>query len=190
MVAVLACSHTRGGLDACAMASPTTRVDSSRDVRIDSRFAWVYRQSTLRPARLMTTSAAVDFFRPVRHCSCRPTPAHARARVSDRGSKPRHRDLADGKPGQEQSRPFRCLQELQFSYVDEPFPMFTTRHHALVIPAKDAIAIAGDAVVCKVQQPIRQNPEDSGPAPWTAKSFENKQAGAGPFDQTCLVPSS
>ncbi len=37
------------------MASPTTRVDSSRDVRIDSRFAGVYRQSTLRPARLMTT---------------------------------------------------------------------------------------------------------------------------------------
>ena len=41
---------------AVAIACPTTRVDNTRDCRISSRFAAVYRQLTLRPARLITTS--------------------------------------------------------------------------------------------------------------------------------------
>src|SRR5947209_6510686 len=57
MVAVDACSQTRGGRLAPAIASPTTRVDRRRDSRISRRFCGVYRQLTLRPARLMTTSA-------------------------------------------------------------------------------------------------------------------------------------
>src|SRR5262245_27777348 len=56
MVAVLACSHTRGGRDASATAAPRTRVDSTRESMISLRLAGVYRQLTLRPARLMRTS--------------------------------------------------------------------------------------------------------------------------------------
>src|SRR3954469_18821335 len=76
MVAVLAWSHTRGGLEAYAIASPTTRVESSRDVRINSRFDCVYRQSTLRPARLITTSAPSNSSA---H-SFRVRPSHAKTR--------------------------------------------------------------------------------------------------------------
>ena len=39
-----------------AIACPTTRVDSTRESRMARRFAAVYRQLTLRPARLITTS--------------------------------------------------------------------------------------------------------------------------------------
>ena len=41
MVAVLACSQTRGGRMAAAIACPTTRVDNTRDIRISCRFAAV-----------------------------------------------------------------------------------------------------------------------------------------------------
>jgi hypothetical protein len=57
MVAVLICSHTPGGHAARAIAAPTTRVLFTRELLIARRFASVYRQLTLRPARLMTTSA-------------------------------------------------------------------------------------------------------------------------------------
>jgi hypothetical protein len=38
MVAVLICSQTRGGRAASAIASPTTRVESTRELIIASRF--------------------------------------------------------------------------------------------------------------------------------------------------------
>src|SRR6185436_20028878 len=57
MVAVLACNQTRGGRLARAIAWPTTRVDATRESIIRRRFPAPYRQLTLRPARLITTSA-------------------------------------------------------------------------------------------------------------------------------------
>jgi hypothetical protein len=57
MVAVLDCSQTRGGRAARAIAAPTARVESTREAMICRRFSAEYRQSTLRPARLRTTSA-------------------------------------------------------------------------------------------------------------------------------------
>src|SRR3989442_8809250 len=57
MVAVLAFIQSFGGSDAPAIASPTSRVVTSRDSRISRRLAALYRQLTLRPARLMTASA-------------------------------------------------------------------------------------------------------------------------------------
>src|SRR3954468_20082900 len=56
MVAVLACSQTRGGRLARAIASPRMRVELIRDSLISLRLAGPYLQLTLRPARLMTTS--------------------------------------------------------------------------------------------------------------------------------------
>jgi hypothetical protein len=52
MVAVLACSQTRGGRAARATARPTRRVGITRESRMARRLAAVYRQLTLRPARL------------------------------------------------------------------------------------------------------------------------------------------
>src|SRR6266851_803377 len=57
MVAVLACSQVRGGRAAPAIARPTARVDRVRDSLIWRRLSALYRQLTLRPARLMTASA-------------------------------------------------------------------------------------------------------------------------------------
>ena len=57
MVAVLACNQTRGGFFARPIAAPTARVESTRESMIARRFAGVWRQLTLRPARLITTSA-------------------------------------------------------------------------------------------------------------------------------------
>src|SRR5437762_574209 len=46
----------RGGRAAVAMACPTTRVEPTRDSIICRRWVSSYRQFTLRPARLITTS--------------------------------------------------------------------------------------------------------------------------------------
>ncbi|GAA1583358.1 hypothetical protein GCM10009828_004310 [Actinoplanes couchii] len=53
---MLICSQTRGGRSAAAMAAPTTRAESTREFIMAARFASVYRQLTLCPARLITTS--------------------------------------------------------------------------------------------------------------------------------------
>lgn len=53
IVAVLICSQTPGGRWAFAMAAPTACVECVRDSRIARRLAGVYRQSTLRPAKLI-----------------------------------------------------------------------------------------------------------------------------------------
>ena len=57
MVAVLACSQTRGGRLAAATASPTRRVVTTRDCMICWRLLGLYLQLTLHPARLMTAPA-------------------------------------------------------------------------------------------------------------------------------------
>src|ERR1700722_7291174 len=57
MVAVLALSQVGGGWAHPAMASPKTRVESTRDSRINRRLAALYRQFTERPVRLMTAAA-------------------------------------------------------------------------------------------------------------------------------------
>src|SRR5207245_8670885 len=64
MVAVLALSQTGGGLLQRAIASPSTRVESTRDSRISRRLRSLYRQFTDRPARLITTRI-FEFSRPV-----------------------------------------------------------------------------------------------------------------------------
>ena len=56
-VAELALNHARGGFAHRATASPTARVDSTRDAMMSCRFFAVYRQSTERPVRLTTNSA-------------------------------------------------------------------------------------------------------------------------------------
>src|SRR6266851_1362259 len=57
MVAVLALTHKRGGRCSLLMASPRSSVVRIRDSRISRRFFALYRQLTLRPAILITTSA-------------------------------------------------------------------------------------------------------------------------------------
>src|SRR6266849_4854458 len=58
IVAVLALIHKRGGRRSFLMASPRSSVVWTRDSRISRRLPALYRQLTLRPARLMTTSAS------------------------------------------------------------------------------------------------------------------------------------
>src|SRR5258707_13568373 len=58
MVAVLALTHKRGGRCSLLMASPRSSVVRIRDSRISRRLFRLYRQFTLRPARLITTSAS------------------------------------------------------------------------------------------------------------------------------------
>jgi hypothetical protein len=58
MVAVLALIHKPGGRCSLLMASPRSSVLRIRDSRISRRFRALYRQLTLRPARLITTSAS------------------------------------------------------------------------------------------------------------------------------------
>src|SRR2546422_6392777 len=57
MVAVLALSQTGGGASERAMASPSTRVEFTRDSRISRRLRSLYRQFTDRPARLIRAGA-------------------------------------------------------------------------------------------------------------------------------------
>src|SRR5229473_1095534 len=57
MVAVLALSQSGGGVLQRAIASPSTRVESTRDSRISRRFCSLYRQFTDRPARLINARA-------------------------------------------------------------------------------------------------------------------------------------
>jgi hypothetical protein len=63
--------------------------------------------------------------------------------------------------------------------------MFNTRQNALFMFAKDAVAVAREAVVTRIQERVGQYSEDSGQLPWTAERLENKQAGACPFHQYC-----
>src|SRR6266436_7679738 len=58
MVAVLALTHKRGGRCSLLMASPRSSVVRIRDSRISRRLFRLYQQFTLRPARLITTSAS------------------------------------------------------------------------------------------------------------------------------------
>ena len=58
MVAVLALIHKRGGRCNLLIASPRSSVLRIRDSRISRRFRALYRQLTLRPARLITASAS------------------------------------------------------------------------------------------------------------------------------------
>jgi hypothetical protein len=81
---VLACSQTRGGRVACLIACPTTPVEKTRDSRISLRLDAVYRQLTLRPARLITASepsSSVDQPQAWRH----PMARRARAGLADAG---------------------------------------------------------------------------------------------------------
>src|SRR5882762_7764218 len=57
MVAVLALIHKRGGRCSPLIASPSSSVVRIRDSKISRRLPALYRQLTLRPARLITTSA-------------------------------------------------------------------------------------------------------------------------------------
>src|SRR2546422_10088234 len=57
MVAVLAFSQTPGGVLQPTIASPSTRVESTRDSRISRRLRALYRQFTDRPARLIIARA-------------------------------------------------------------------------------------------------------------------------------------
>src|SRR5207249_6717259 len=57
IVAVHAFSHTRGGRLQRAIASPNTRVESTRDSRISRRLRSLYRQFTDRPERLISARA-------------------------------------------------------------------------------------------------------------------------------------
>jgi hypothetical protein len=58
MVPVLVLTHKRGGRCNLLMASPRSSVLRIRDSRISRRFRALYRQLTLRPARLITASAS------------------------------------------------------------------------------------------------------------------------------------
>ena len=55
---MLALIHKFGGLCSLLIASPRSSVVRIRDSRISRRFPALYRQLTLRPARLITTSAS------------------------------------------------------------------------------------------------------------------------------------
>src|SRR6266487_577974 len=57
IVAVLALSQTGGGLLQRAIASPSTRVESTHDSRISRLLRSLYRQFTDRPARLISARA-------------------------------------------------------------------------------------------------------------------------------------
>src|SRR2546425_5662984 len=69
MVAVLAFSQTAGGVLQRAMASPSTRVEPTRDSRISRLLRALYRQFTDRPARLTSTPGTVEFSCPVAECA-------------------------------------------------------------------------------------------------------------------------
>jgi hypothetical protein len=57
MCAVLIWTQERGRFRASPIARPISRVESTRDRKMSSRFSGVFTQSTLRPMRLTTAAA-------------------------------------------------------------------------------------------------------------------------------------
>src|ERR1700722_4004444 len=175
------------------MACPTTPIDKTRDFRISARFVALYRQFTLHPVRLITTSQASISFRQIPSV----LPSHpATCQGSTRGRRLR---TTTSWPSAWNARartvptcpdpPGMTIFIASSNSFDEPVSEFRPGRKALFVATKDPVPVSRNTVIRTIKPSRRQGPHQTRQLPWQPQFSGDKQRRLALCDDPSSGPS-